>query len=177
MGFVQTPLKYPARVDSSVPGPGKGSTLGSISRSRPGWVPALVRIVCCNSPCDRLGSGSEILFEHDPGLVDDKGHDAGIAIFCWKGDHRKTAGHMAIDDVVLGPAGCARALLRQYFEVITVIRRRRPRGIWAIAFGPGAGDQRTQRALIRGSRRLPIEPVTVARGTAELLRVFALSLA
>jgi len=84
---------------------------------------------------------------------------------------------MAVGDIILGSTGGARALPRQNLEIIAVIRRWRPGGVWAIAFGLSISDQRTQRALLPGILGLPIEPVMFVGGTAELLRVLAPTIA
>jgi Cytochrome P450 len=55
-------------------------------------------------------------------LVDDESHHAGVAVFSWIGYEGEAAGHLAIDDVVLGAAADVRALTSEHVEVVAMKR-------------------------------------------------------
>lgn len=56
-------------------------------------------------------------------MIDNESHHARVAIFGWISHDRKSADHLAINDIVGGAAGGRWALLGQDLVVIVVIRR------------------------------------------------------
>ena len=59
---------------------------------------------------DARRSLAEILLVDIAFMVDDEGRDAGVAVFGRLGNGRKAADHVALDDVIHGPARRGRAL-------------------------------------------------------------------
>src|SRR4051794_5861121 len=88
------------------------------------FLPGLVRIKHDYAFGDEVGPYSQILLVDSAAMIDQKGHDAGIAVLGRPGDQRKTTDHLALDDVVEGAAGRVRALPFQDSEIISVIRPR-----------------------------------------------------
>src|SRR3954447_3691854 len=91
---------------------------GSLS----GGGPVGVGIVGVHVGDDGLGIGAKIPLIGFALLVDDEGHDAGVAVFRGPGDEGKAANHVAIDDVAIRPAGSVRALLGEDLEQVSVER-------------------------------------------------------
>src|SRR5271170_8162211 len=75
-----------------------------------GYRPSLIGIELGHGGCCLCCISSQILLQQDAVLVDDERHHAGVAIFSGIGNEGKPAGHLSIDDVVLGAAGYVRAL-------------------------------------------------------------------
>src|SRR5262245_29347675 len=99
-------------------------------------------------------------------MVDDERHDAGITVFSWIGDGRKATDHVALDDVINGPARRSRALAQQDLEAIAVVRFAGARAIAALRC---LGDGLTQRARRLVSTRRPVKSVLLAGRTDDLL--------
>ena len=59
---------------------------------------------------NRGSLGTEILLVDGAILVDDERHDSRVSVSRWEREHSEAAGHVSIDEVVLGAAG-ARSLL------------------------------------------------------------------
>src|SRR5262249_27257804 len=105
-------------------------------------------------------------------IVDDEGHDAGVAVFRRIGDGGKATDHVAVDDVIHGPTWRGRALAQQDLEAIAVewFAGARP-----IALLRCRSDGLTQRARLLISARRPIESVLLAGRTDNLLRIDGLA--
>src|ERR1700678_696244 len=104
----------------------------------------------------RLCSGlPQVLLDQHAVLAHHECHHPGIAIFSGIGDEGEPAHHLAVDDIVPGPAGCVTALLSQHTEVVTMEWLMRG-GLCAIPFGGCKRQQRSQWALGLTLRRLPI---------------------
>ena len=140
-----------------------------------GWLvcqlPSGSYCVICGGDARRVRA--EIFLIDDAVLIDDEGHDAGIAIGGRIGDQRKAARHMAIDDIILSAAGRVLSLLGQNVEIVAVIGPR----LWMRRTGPitgrpGARDERPQRAFLFAGFDGPIEPIALADLAHEVLRVF-----
>src|SRR5271155_855756 len=67
---------------------------------------------------------SQISLEHDALLADDECHQTRVAILHWRGDHRESARHFPVDDVLLCAARCLAPLRRQNAKRIPVDHRR-----------------------------------------------------
>src|SRR4029453_6388107 len=106
--------------------------------------PGMVRIERSHARTDPLGPWTEILFVDVAVIVDDEGHDAGVAILGGKGDEAEATNHVAAHDVVHRAARRILALAGQDPEVVAVIRL--------------AGDE-TIRPLGRGSDPSPRRPL------------------
>src|SRR5712691_1782172 len=85
--------------------------------------PARVRVVFGDGGGDRRGIRAEV-FLVDPALViDDESHHAGAAPLGGPRDQRVAGDHVAVDDVAESPSRSMRALAREDFEEVPVIRR------------------------------------------------------
>ena len=78
-----------------------------------------------------------------------------------KASRRETADHLAVDQVVIGTAGCVRALAREDAVVIAVIRYRRGAGL--VAFRRCLRGQLAERARCLALRGRPIEAILLSR--------------
>src|SRR6185437_12913674 len=118
-------------------------------------------------------------FVHTALLTDYEGHYARIAPFIGISDQGVAGDHIAVDDVIICPAGSMRPLTRKDFEEVSVEGTMAPGGIavagivlrrrvlGAVAFRASFGDERAKRAwsFIRSS--FPIQAVVLARRTDE----------
>src|SRR5262245_61134174 len=116
----------------------------------------------------RVRAGTQILFPDAPVLVDDERHDPGHVVRRGPGDEREASGHVAVDDVLLCPAGGGRSLRGQDLEVVAVEWR----GLVALGRALTSGDGRvceevSKRAALLALRRRPVEAVLLARIAAE----------
>src|SRR5215204_3161436 len=82
--------------------------------------PGVIRIESTHPPDRATGSASQIFFEDVTVLVDQKSHDAGIAVFCGIGDHCEAADHLAAHDILSLAPRCCRALAREDPVIIPV---------------------------------------------------------
>src|ERR1700735_4855551 len=83
--------------------------------------PGFVGVVGGHGLGDAAGFGAEVFLEDFAALVDDEGHDAGVAVFGGPGDEGEAANHVAVDDVIVFAAGSVFALAGEDFEVVAVI--------------------------------------------------------
>src|SRR5262245_3548086 len=67
--------------------------------------PAAVGVVVLDGGGADFGLLAEVLLIDPAVLIDDKRHDAGIAVVRRPGDHREPAYHVPVDHVVVAPAG------------------------------------------------------------------------
>ena len=141
--------------------------------SRLARLPAAVRVVRYDLTCDACRVTAEIFLIDNAVLVDDEGHDAGIAIGGRIGDHREAARHTIVEDVIPGAAGRIRPLLGQNPEIVAVIGPRlHMRGAGPVTGRPGLGDERAQRAFLFAWFDGPIEPITLSNRAHVVLRIF-----
>src|SRR5436190_1550302 len=87
-----------------------------------GGLPAGARVEGGHLLGDRGRARAEVLLEDRAVLVDDERHDAALAVLRRIRDHREAGEHAAIDDVVVGAAGCRRALPGKDAEVVAEVR-------------------------------------------------------
>ncbi len=80
-----------------------------------------VGVVCGHSRRNGIGLGAEVCLKNFSFLINDKGHNTGIAPFRRPCDQRKSRHHVTVYDVVVFPAGRVPSLACQNLEVITVI--------------------------------------------------------
>jgi hypothetical protein len=79
-------------------------------------------------------------------MIDQEGHDAGIAILRRIGDQREAADHLAFDDIVEGAAGRIRPLPLQDAKIVAVVGR--PLPVDLVTFGRRLRRQFAERAWI-----------------------------
>src|SRR5262245_24843111 len=96
---------------------------------------------------------AEVPFVNVAVIVDDEGHDAGVAVLRRVSDKADPADHVAAHDVVDGAARSVRALAGQDLVVVAVIGLS---GADAIAFLGRARHRLTKRTVGLASRRRPI---------------------
>src|SRR5262249_5172349 len=82
--------------------------------------PVMVGVELAHSRGDAASPRTQIPFIHITIVVDDEGHDAGIAVFGRVRDEPETTDHVAANDVVDGTAGRVWSLTGQHLEVIAV---------------------------------------------------------
>src|SRR5262245_6751952 len=133
----------------------------------------MVRIERGHARTDPLGPRTEILFVDVTVIVDDEGHDAGVAILGGKGDEAEAANHVAAHDVVHRAAGRVRTLAGQDPEVVAVIRLA---GADAIATLGRGGDRFAERAVRLAARGRPVQAILLARRADDLLRIHRLAI-
>ena len=68
------------------------------------YLPAPIWIGLRNTLSDAFRRGAEIVLVNDPVLINDEGHDVGVAIGRRIGDQCEAAGCMAVDDIIPGAA-------------------------------------------------------------------------
>src|SRR4029078_12442104 len=106
--------------------------------------PGVIRIELAHARRDPACSRAEVLFEHVTVVVDDEGHDAGVAVLGRVGDEPETADHAAANDVVDGATGRTRTLLCQDLEIVAVVRFT---GANAITLARRGGNRRHESTL------------------------------
>src|SRR5271163_1990519 len=66
------------------------------------WGPARIGVELGHCGCCLCCISSQILLQQVAVLIDDESHHAGVAVLSWIGDEGEAAGHLSIDDIVLG---------------------------------------------------------------------------
>src|SRR5262249_39988282 len=82
--------------------------------------PVMVGVELAHSRGDAASPRTQIPFVNITVVVDDKGHDAGIAVFGRVSHEPETADHIATNDVVDGATRRVRSLTGQYLVIIPV---------------------------------------------------------
>jgi hypothetical protein len=72
--------------------------------------------------CQLRGLLAKVLLANVPLLVDDKGHNTGDAVIGGPRDQPEASNHISVDHLIVFSARCVRALSRQDFEIVTVVR-------------------------------------------------------
>src|SRR5262249_15999770 len=103
------------------------------------------------------------------GVVDDKRHHAGIVVFGRPRHQRKSADHLALDDIAQRPARRALPLAGEDAVVVTMIGLRLSAGL--VALRRGFGGDRTERAVV--AVRLPVQAVLLTGARDDSLGVGA----
>src|SRR4029453_14490149 len=101
--------------------------------------PRLVGIEGFNFSRELVGFRTEILLKDRPIVIDNKCHDARIPVFCWRGDEREAAYHLAFSQVIVGAPWRVRSLPGQNMIVVSVIRDRGLAGLIAFIRGLRGG--------------------------------------
>src|SRR5262245_32998028 len=135
--------------------------------------PGVIRIERGHARGSPACARAEIPFVDVAVIVDDEGHDPGVAVFGWIGDEAEAADHVAAYDVINGAARSVRALAGQDLVVIAVIRFP---GADAIAPLGCGSDCLTERTVRLAARRRPVQAVLLAGRTDDLLCVNRLAI-
>src|SRR4029078_12665715 len=130
--------------------------------------PGVIRIKRGHLRGDTRRALAQILLVDVAVIIDDEGRDAGIAVFGRISNKAEPTDHVAVDNVIHGPARGCRALTQQDFVAIAVERFAGARAIAALRCG---GDRLTQRARWFIAARRPIESVLLARRADDPLRI------
>src|SRR5580658_1845074 len=120
------------------------------------------RCLCCGLP--------QILLEQHTILVNDECHHSRIAVFRGIGYEGESAGHLAIDDIVLRAALRVTTLPLQHTEVVAIERRARFR-LYTVPLIGCKRRQRSERALRLAFWRFPVQTVLLTAVTDEFQRV------
>src|SRR5262249_32621231 len=130
--------------------------------------PGVVRIELAhargNAPCPR----AEVLLEPVAIIVDDEGHDAGLAVLRRIGHEPEPADHVAANDVFDGAARGVRSLTGQYLVVVAVIGFA---GANAITLLRRSRDRFAEWTVRFATRRRPVQAILLAGRADDLLRI------